>query len=451
VGRGMRLAVNSEGERVDDPAIVHQVNVLTVVASESYKDFVAGLQKDISATISSRPRQANEEYFKGKVLKTDEGEVAVTPKMAKQIEFYLIQNGYVDFDHHITPKYHEAKQKGELAPLPTELAALKEPFIALIDTVFSDADIPLPEDEFRTKENPLNANFEKKEFQDLWRKINRKAAYTVHFDSEELIAKSIKAIDKELNISPLQYVVTGGEQKDETSYEELKQGEGFVVRETATEKLAASAQSAVKYDLIGKIAESTQLTRRTVSRILTGINVAVFGQYKRNPEDFILKAGRLINEQKATVIVEHLSYNATEDHHESDIFTQTKREDLSKGFKAEHHIYDYVFTDSTNERTFVGELDASAEVVVYAKLPKSFFIPTPVGNYNPDWAIAFKQDKVKHVYFIAETKGDMSSMQLRKIEESKIDCARKFFAKITSDQVRYEVVDGYGKLMELVK
>ena len=108
-------------------------------------------------------------------------------------------------------------------------------------------------------------------------------------------------------------------------------------------------------------------------------------------------------------------------------------EDFSKAMKTERHVYDYVFTDSKNERTFAKELDSSTEVVVYAKLPRSFFIPTPVGNYNPDWAIAFEDDKVKHVYFIAETKGSMSSMELRKIEECKIDCARKFFTKITSE------------------
>ncbi|MEI6177040.1 MAG: DEAD/DEAH box helicase family protein [Verrucomicrobiota bacterium] len=451
VGRGMRLAVNAEGDRVDDPAIVHDVNVLTVVASESYKDFVAGLQTEISKSISSRPREANAEYFIGKILKSTDGDVTVSPKMAKQIEFYLIQNGYVDFDHHITEMYHAAKQDGTLVSLPAEIAPFKEGVFELIDSVFSDAQLPQPDDELRTKENPLNANFEKKEFQDLWRKINHKAIYTVHFDSEELITKSIKAIDDELKISPLQYVVTGGEQKDETSYEELKKGEGFVVRETATEKLSASAHSSVMYDLIGKVAEATILTRCTVSRILCGINVAVFGQYKRNPEDFIFKVARLINEQKATVIVSHLEYDTTTGIHEiPEIFTQRKA-DLSKGFKAKNHIYDYVFTDSTIERNFVGELDASAEVVVYAKLPKTFFIPTPVGNYNPDWAIAFNQNEVKHVYFIAETKGDLSSMQLRDIEKSKIACARKFFAKITSEQVRYDVVDSYGTLMELVK
>ena len=451
VGRGMRLCVNAIGERVDDPAIVHEVNVLTVVASESYKDFVAGLQSDITKAISSRPRLANAAYFKGKVLETESGRVPVTETMAADIEFYLIQNRYVDRERQILSAYHEAKEKGERAPLPEELEPYREAVFALIDSVFSEDDVPKPENELAFQENKLNKNFEKKEFQDLWNKINHKAVYTVQFDSEELVSKSIRAIDKELVITPLQYTVTAGEQKDETCYEELRQGEGFIVRENSTEKLAASAHSAVKYDLIGKVAAATLLTRRTVSTILSGINVAVFSQFKRNPEDFIRKAASLINEQKATVIVEHITYDTANSVHEApDIFTQRK-EDLSKGFKARHHIYDYVFTDSANERNFVGNLDASAEVVVYAKLPRTFFIPTPVGNYNPDWAIAFKQDKVKHVYFIAETKGSLSSMDLRKIEDSKIECARRFFAKITTDQVKYDVADSYGKLMELVK
>jgi type III restriction enzyme len=298
--------------------------------------------------------------------------------------------------------------------------------------------------------NHLNANFEKKEFQELWSRINRKAIYAVDFKSTELIEKCIKTLDKELRVMPLQYTVTAGEQKEEAKFDEVKKGDSFVVKQNQTDSLTSSARSAVKYDIIGKLAETTQLTRQTIATILRGINVAVFSQYKTNPEDFLLKAGTLINEQKATVIVEHLAYNPLEEAHTIDIFTQ-KKEDLTKGFKANRHIYDYVFTDSSNERTFVGELDASSEVVVYAKLPKAFHISTPVGNYNPDWAIAFESGKVKHIYFVAETKGSMSSMDLRKIEESKIECARKFFAKITSDQVKYDVVNSYGKLMELVK
>ncbi len=451
VGRGMRLSRNQNGDRIDDPAIVHQVNVLTVVANESYKDFVAGLQKDISASLSTRPRLANEEYFKGKVFRTEKGDVPVTPQLAKLIERYLVKNDYSDTDEHITPAYHDDKKEGKLAPLPPELEPYREQVLQLIDSVFSESELPEIEDDRKGKVNPLNPNFEKKEFQELWNRINRKAAYTVHFETDELVSKCVKALDKELKVTPLQYQVTSGEQKEQATYDGMKQGDAFVLKENATGYLTTSAQSAVKYDLIGKVAEDTQLTRQTAAIILRGINVAVFGQFKTNPEDFILKASRLINEQKATVIVEYLAYNPVDETYSTDIFTQPQKEDLSKGFRAKRAIYDYVFTDSASERTFVTELDASTEVVVYAKLPKSFFIPTPVGNYNPDWAIAFEQGKVKYIYFIAETKGSMSSMDLRKIEDCKIDCARKFFAKITSDQVKYEVVNSYGKLMELVK
>jgi len=452
VGRGMRISVNQVGDRMDEPATVHQTNVLTVVANESYKDFVSGLHRDISDSLSARPRVADEDYFTGKVLKTEEGDVEVTPQLAKQIYRYLVKNDYTDDQDKVAQTYHNAKEEGKLAELPPELAPHAAQVFQLIDSVFSDAQLPEIEDDRKAKTNPLSANFQKKAFQELWNRINRKAAYTVHFETDELVGKCVKCLDKELHVSQLQYTIQRGEQIDDASYASMKQGEAFKVRETATESLKASVHSAVKYDLIGKLTEETQLTRNTIASILQGINVAVFSQYKTNPEDFIAKAARLINEQKATVIVEHLAYDPVDETHSSDIFTQEKpKEDFSKAMKTERHIYDYVFTDSKNERTFVKELDSSTEVVVYAKLPKSFFIPTPVGNYNPDWAIAFEDGKVKHVYFIAETKGSMSSMELRKIEECKIDCARRFFTKITSDQVKYDVVDSYSKLMELVK
>ncbi|MBK7120795.1 MAG: DEAD/DEAH box helicase family protein [Comamonadaceae bacterium] len=451
VGRGLRLSVNQHGERMDAPATVHQINVLTVVASESYKDFVTALQRDMSEGLSERPRVADESYFTGKVLKTSAGDVEVTPQLAKQIYKYLLKNDYTDDKDRIADAYHEAKKEGTLAALPPDLAVHAEAVFALIDTVFSDTKLPLPEDDRKAKTNPLNSNFEKTEFKALWSRINRKAAYTVEFETPELLAKCVKALESELKVSPMQYTVVAGEQADTATYDGVRQGESFKVTESTTDYHRASAHSAVKYDLIGRLAGETQLTRATVASVLQGINKAVFSQYRTNPEDFMQKAARLMNEQKATVIVEHIAYDPTGDTHTMDIFTQDKpKDDFSKAVKADHHIYDYVFTDSKNERDFVRELDTSTAVVVYAKLPRGFFIPTPVGNYNPDWAIAFQEGKVKHVYFVAETKGSMSSMDLRKIEESKIECARKFFAKITSDQVKYDVVDGYGKLMELV-
>ncbi|KGP03317.1 restriction endonuclease subunit R [Alcaligenes faecalis] len=457
VGRGLRLSVNQNGDRMDHPATVHDVNVLTVVASESYKNFVAALQEDISKSLSARPRVADEAYFSGKVLKTESGDVAITPQLAKQIYKYLLKHDYTDDADHITSTYHKAKKDDGLAELPPELAPYTEQVFKLIDSVFSENQLPDIGDDRKPKQNPLNANFDKQEFKALWSRINRKAAYSVDFDSDELVQKAVKELDAALRVTPLQYTIQTGEQIDQVTDEALKRGDGFKISETETEYNKQSIHSAVKYDLIGKLAEGTQLTRRTVAQILKGINAAVFAQFKTNPESFIAEAVRLINEQKATVIIEHLAYDAVEDKFDLDIFTagQSKQDFSNAGDKLQRHIYDYVVTDSKVEREFVKELDTANEVVVYAKLPRGFLIPTPVGDYNPDWAISFKEGTVKHIYFVAETKGSMSSMDLREIEKTKIKCARKFFDEMSRrfapENVKYDVVDSFGKLMEVVK
>lgn len=457
VGRGLRIAVNHLGERQDDPVTVHQTNVLTVVASESYKDFVAGLQLDISESLSERPRVANEAYFTGKILPVDGNNVEVTPQIAKQIYKYLLKNDYTDDNDHITQTYQEALKNDTLAPLPEEIQPYKNQIFQLIDSVYSDVNVIEIENDRGTKTNPLNTNFEKKEFKELWNRINKKAVYCVKFDSSELIEKCVQALNKELYVTPLKYILQRGVQADGISYEQMKSGDGFKLLETSNDEYnAKSIHSAVKYDLIGKVAENVQLTRKTVADILSRIEESVFEQFKINPESFISEVTRLISEQKATVIIEHLSYDSINETQNVDIFTDGQiKQDFSKaGEHLKKHIYDYVITDSKVERTFVNELDSCSEVVVYAKLPKGFSIPTPVGNYNPDWAISFKEGTVKHIYFVAETKGSMSSMELREIEKIKIECARKFFdeinRKINRDKVKYDMINGYGKLMKIV-
>jgi len=457
VGRGLRISVNQHGDRMDHPATVHDVNILTVVASESYKDFVANLQREISDSLSARPRKADEAYFTGKVITTETGTLEITPVMAKQIYKYLLKNDYTDdATDQVAETYHRAKADGTLAALPPELAPHAEQIFALIDSVFSETQLPDVGDDRKPKTNPLNANFEKKEFKALWNRINQKAVYRVEFESSELIQNCIRTFDKELRVTPLQYTIQGGEQVSQATYDQVKAGQSFEVRETATEEYNASIHTMVTYDLLGKIAENTQLTRKTIADILSNVQPAVFKQFKQNPEHFIAEGSRLINEQKATIIIERLSYDNITETHDIDIFTtgQSKQDFTKASEKLKNHIYDYVITDSKVEREFVKELDTSTEVVVYAKLPRGFLIPTPVGDYNPDWAISFKEGSVKHIYFVAETKGSMSSMELRAIEQTKIECARKFFAevnrKIDPEHVKYDVVTSYGKLMEIV-
>jgi len=455
VGRGLRLSVDQHGDRMDNPSLVHDINVLTVVASESYKDFVAGLQREIAQTLSSRPRQATESYFTGKTIATDRGSVEVTAAMAKQIYRYLVKNDYTDDADHIAEAYHASKAAGTLAELPDELKPHADQVFELIDSVFSVAQMPKVDDGRKPKTNPLNANFERKEFQELWARINQKAVYRVEFDSAELIEKCINALNSQLRVTPLQYTIQTGEQNDGLTDDQLRGGDGFTMTNTRTDR-GKSVHSLVKYDLVGKVAEISQLTRGTTASIFTQIQAVIFDQFKANPEHFISEASRIIAEQKATMVIERLVYDRVDDQYGVDIFTaaQTGQDFSRASAKLRNHIYDYAIMDSDVERSFVKELETSDEIVVYAKLPRGFLIPTPVGDYNPDWAISFKAGSVKYIYFVAETKGTMSSMKLREIEKTKIECARKFFdeigSQVTEGRVKYDVVTNYGKLMEVV-
>ena len=457
VGRGLRLCVNQNGDRMDHEATVHEINVLTVIASESYKDFIKNLQEEISDSLSTRPRKANEEYFTGKVIKTETGSTQITPIMARQIHRYLLKNDYVDYDDNIAENYHKEKAEGNLSSLPEDLEPYKEQIFSLVDRLFSLEQLPNVGDDRKPKKNPLNGNFDKKEFKELWSRINKKAIYKVDFDSKELIENCIQILNKELRVSKLQYTIESGVQNNKITQSQIKQGGGFRIQNSTTKTHNASIHSCVKYDLLGKLAENVCLTRATLAAILIGIEKDIFAQFNQNPENFVSEASRLINEQKATIIIKGLSYDEIEGKYDISIFTadQSKKDFTKATERLKNHIYDYAITDSGIEKKFVQNLDISSEVVVYAKLPRGFLIPTPVGDYNPDWAISFKEGSVKYVYFIAETKGTMSSMRITQLEKEKIRCAEKFFKtinkKITKDNVRYEVIDNYDSLMSFVK
>ncbi|WPK67099.1 hypothetical protein EUCA11A_12520 [Eubacterium callanderi] len=461
VGRGLRLCVNQSGNRMDLQTLgenVHDINSLTVVASESYKTFVGDLQSDIKTVLYDRPTVATSEYFKGKYVKVDDVPTLIDDSTANNIEFYLIQNGYVDMDRKVTDKYREEVKNGTVAELPEALKPMADGIHTLIQAVYDDSvlkDMFSDGHETKVKDNPLNENFAKKEFQALWREINHKYAYTVDFDSAELIRKSIAHIDEKLFVSELQYTTTIGRQKDEMNEYEVERGASFTDEKTRTQTLKHAETSQIKYDLIGKVAEGTTLTRRTVSAILQGIRADKLYMFKNNPEEFITKVIRLINEQKATMIVEHISYDTIEGEYDSTIFTAEKNtQSFDKAFLAKKAIQDYVFTDGSAdksiERKFAEDLDAADEVCVYAKLPRTFQIPTPVGNYSPDWAIAFYEGKVKHIFFVAETKGTMESLELRPIEQAKISCAKKLFNEMSNSKVVYHDVDSYQSLLNIM-
>ena len=458
VGRGLRLCVDRHGVRQDNDALpeeVHKVNRLTVIASEGYATFVADLQHDIRQDLYDRPTKADVDFFTGKLVTCDNGaKYTITKNDAQEIYFHLRMNNYITKDGEVTETFRKACADETLLPLADELQPMSNSVMKLVQSIYDPSILKGMIDDgskTTTPDNKLNDNFMKKEFQELWRRINHKYAYTVSFDSEELIEKAVGAIDKELEVTQLSYVVTRGEQKDNTSLDDMKHGDMMRQKESATEKLKTDIVSNVRYDLLGKISSATRLTRKTVATILSKIRPQKFGMYKANPEEFIRKVTRLIMEQKATIIVEHISYNRVEGKFDSDIFTQEKHGTIDRAFEGKKSIVDYVFTDSEGEREFVGKIDTAKEVAVYAKLPKGFHIPTPVGNYSPDWAIAFQEGEVKHIYFVAETKGSMSSMDLREIEKGKIACAEKLFAQISTSNVKYGKVDSFETLMDIVK
>ena len=456
VGRGLRLCVNQDGERMDTNALgndVHNINVLTVIASESYDSFAKGLQTEMADAVADRPRAVSAELFMGKVIRDFQGnEQVIDSDMAHAIHFDMIVNGYIDKKGVLTDKYYADKANGEIK-VAEEVADSAASVIEIVDSIY-DAKALRPENA-RSNNVELQVNEEKlamPEFKALWSKINAKSVYVVDFDTDELVRKAIASLDSKLRVSKIYFKVETGAMDNIKSKDDLLSGASFVKEESASYGMTVTASSNVKYDLVGKLVDETGLTRKAIIQILQGIQPSVFNQFKDNPEEFIIKAASLINDQKATAIIEHITYDVLDERYDTDIFTEpTIKGKLGvNAMKAKKHLYDHIVYDSSNERDFATDLDTNVDVAVYVKLPDGFYISTPVGHYNPDWAIAFYEGKVKHIYFVAETKGSMSSMQLRLIEESKIHCAREHFKAISSDNVIYDVVDSYKSLLEKV-
>lgn len=456
VGRGLRLCVNQDGERMDTNALgndVHNVNVLTVIASESYDSFAKGLQTEMADAVADRPRAVTVDLFVDKVIKDDKGnERDINQDTASAIHHDMLDNGYIDHKGVLTDKYYEDKANGEIK-VAEEVADFAASVIEIVDSIY-DARSMQPENA-RSNNVELQVDEEKlamPEFKALWSKINAKSVYVVDFDTDELIKKSIASLDSKLLVSKISFWVESGAMVNIKSKEELVSGASFKKEKSTSYGVTITANSNVKYDLIGKLVDETGLTRKAVIAILQGIQPFVFDQFKDNPEEFIVKAAALINDEKATAIIEHITYDVLDEHYGMDVFTDpTIKGKLGvNAMKAKKHLYDHIVYDSSNERDFATDLDTHTEVAVYVKLPDGFYISTPVGHYNPDWAIAFYEGNVKHIYFVAETKGSMSSMQLRLIEESKIHCAREHFKAISNGNVVYDVVDSYKSLWEKV-
>ena len=448
VGRGLRLCVDKDGVRQDKQTLgddIHAINVLTVIANESYADFTSALQRETREALRDRVTAASQDYFLGRIVKDASGEQhKISLAEASTIIGYLYQNEYVDDDGRLTPTYLSAADKGELAPLPPKLQPISEGVMKLVAGIFNPKvlDDMVEPVETTTPENNLNENFDNERFQEMWNEINNKYVYTVHYDSNELIEKVVVALRANLTVTKLQYVkVTGTQDSDKVTE--------FGNTKTTTSELSDVSTSNVPYDLVGDIARGARLTRRSVVKILQGIDNKVL-LFKNNPEEFIRNVVKTIREQKATMIVEHISYNRIAGKYDSSIFVPERKLNINKVIEAQKHITPYIAFDSDGERQFAEALEGATEVQVYAKLPRKLKIPTPVGNYAPDWAIVFNDGTVRHVFFVAETKGSLDGMELRGVEKAKTECAKKLFNRISTSKVRYGVVDKFENLYNLI-
>lgn len=463
VGRGLRLCVDQAGERQDALFLgdrdVHNVNVLTVVASESYSSFVDALQKDIKAELRERPKSVDPSFFAGRqVTLPRNGEVvAFAERDSRELYKCLIKGDFLD-DHDRPSEKFRAGGFCEYAfmHLPEDLR--DEPKVeaaellvrsvydpAILNAMVSDGNVA------KVARNGLNDNFRRREFQELWKRINHKHAYTVSFEDEELVRKSVAAIDARLQVSELAYTMTVGRQKDVAVREEVEGLSSFKAKRSETKVIRAEERIEVAYDLVGEVAQDAKITRRTAATILSQISPLKFSLFKRNPEEFIKKVSALIVDEKATTIIDHITYHQIDEVYDSDIFTERMPESISKALRSEKNVQDYVFFDSKVERDFAEAMDLASEVCVYAKMPRSFKIPTPVGEYAPDWAIAFNDGAVQHVYFVAETKGTMDTFELSTIEQTKIACARKVFNELETSQVRYYHISNYDELLQAIR
>ena len=463
IGRGLRIAVNKLGERMDKDVLGERffdINSLTVVASESYKDWVGDLQREVVEALKDRSPALTADILVGRTLQNAAGDkLLLDSTTAMNLIFELRGKGYLDDEYKVTEEL-----VADVADEKVELTANFEPFkieiLKLAKQAHDTDNFQIAEDGYAEnvseKNYKPNANFAKNEFQELWNKIKVKSSYEVSFDTDELIKKSVQALDMQLRIGKVRVRIETGIMADLLTADALKDGAGFVGEKTNVEE-SDSILGDTEYDLIGEIARGSDLTHQTAGKILVGINAKTFASYQQNPEEFIRQSCRIINEQKAATLINGITYHKTNHVYEDDVFTiNNLRGKKGEGdgdsiLDAEKHVYDLLRYDSKNERKFAQALETSDEVSVYAKLPSGFKIPTPVGSYNPDWAIVFENDKVKHVYFIAETKGSMSTLQLKGAELLKIDYAREHFKLLEEENVKYDVVDGYETLLDIVR
>jgi len=440
IGRGLRLCVNQQGERVQG----FEVNTLTVIAPESYEEFAQGLQaelEDPKTGIGIRFGVVEKDQFAAIAVPTEDGSiVGLGMDASKTLWSWLQEQGYISRTGKVEDPLRTAIKQETLA-LPPEFEPQRQAIAGILRKLCGRLEIK-DADKRRDVIPVRRAVLDSPEFKALWDRIKHHTTYRVHFDNEKLIERCIEAVRESPRIAKarLQWRKAG-----------LAIGKGGV---SATEKSADMVQideSDIELpDILTSLQDLTQLTRRSICQIL--VDSRRLDDFKRNPQQFIEQAGEAINRCKRLALVDGIKYQRIGDSHfyAQELFSENELRGYLGNMllNTQKTVYEHVVYDSDVERDFAEALEKNTAVKVYAKLPGWFKVPTPLGTYNPDWAVLVDVDGTERLYFVVETKGDLFKDVLRPIEEGKIDCGTAHFKALASGQspahfVVEKTVDGF--------
>ncbi len=416
IGRGLRLCVNQDGQRVRG----FDVNTLTVVATESYEQFAENLQKEIEAETGIRFGILEAHHFVAVKVTSESGEM--TPlglEKSKALWEHLRSAGYIDARGKVQESLKQALANGHIE-LPDEFRPHHAQIADIIAKVAGRLEIKNADE--RRQVRPRQAILHSPEFKALWDRIKDKTTYRVEFDNEKLVEACIKALR---DAPPLPKTRLQWRKAD------IAIGKGGV---EATER--GGAQTVVLDetdielpDLLTQLQDRTQLTRRTICRILTGCGR--LDDFKRNPQAFIELAAEAINRCKRLAIVDGIKYQRLGDeyYYAQELFEQEELTGYIRNMLTETRksVFESVVYDSGTEAAFADGLEKNEAVKVYAKLPGWFKVPTPLGSYNPDWAVLVEKDGAERLYLVVETKSSLFTDDLGDRESAKIQCGKAHF------------------------
>ncbi len=415
IGRGLRLCVNQEGERLRG----FDVNTLTVVATESYEEFAGKLQQEIENETGIRFGVVEIQRLAALPVVRQDGQTSTLGLEASQLLWeYLKAEGYIDSQGRIQNSLREALEE-ETFSVPAEFTGQQAAITELLRKLAGRLEIRNA-DERRTV-RPRQAILHSAEFKALWDRIKHKTTYRVAFDNEGLLAKCVREL-KNAPVIP----------KTRLQWRKA----GIAIGQSGVEAIETSGTAPVALDetdielpdLLTELQDRTQLTRRSIQRILC--ESGRLDEFKRNPQHFIEFAAQVVNRCKQQVLVDGIKYRRIGDEHyyAQELFEKKELTGYLKNMlNTEKSVYEQVLNESATEAKFADQLEKNDAVRVYAKLPGWFRVPTPLGSYNPDWALLAEQDEGQRLYFVVETKGSLSGSDLRGAENAKIECGKAHF------------------------